>query len=57
MKTKKYCIYIEEWAIEKIEKLLKSEYCKHRGFKMKIDDVIMEALANFEPLNNVEEYL
>lgn len=44
---KKIQIYLEDWAIDELDQILKSPLCQNRGFKMKRGDVIEELIANF----------
>lgn len=47
MKNKTIKIKLPKWAIEKLDYLLKSDYCQDRGFEMTYSDLIAEMIANF----------
>lgn len=54
MKTKTVKIKLPKWAIEKLDWLLKCEFCQNRGFKMNYSDLIAEMIANF---HDPQEYV
>ena len=50
MKKKRITVTLDEWCIEEINRLLKSDFYKDRGCRMTRSYVIMEAIANFTPI-------
>lgn len=47
MKTKTIKIKLPKRLIDKLDYLLKSDYCQDRGFEMTYSDLIAEMIANF----------
>lgn len=45
--NRKITITLEPWAYEELNRLLQSDYCKERGFKMTKSILIEEMIANY----------
>lgn len=53
---KKLTIYLEEFSYKELQRLLKSDFCQDRGFKMKASNLIEEMILNFETLLEGENF-
>ncbi len=47
---KRLSVKIEKWALDELDRLLKTPYCQDRGFDMKREDLLEEMIANWENL-------